>query len=114
MLEYYGDQRDGLNAEWHTNLQKPLDKARVFAWKRRMRPQDVRKADFVCRDITAFYGYEPTSAQASFPLFISTLPGILQGWFMTNLERLVILLPIRLMAAIINSYRALSGSLGHA
>jgi len=114
MLEYYRDQGDGLAAEWHINLQKPLDEARVFAWKRRMQTQDVRKADFVCRDIAAFYGYENTSAQTSFSLFASTLPGILQGWLMTSLERLVILLPTRLMAAIINSYRALTGSLRHA
>ena len=114
MLDFYKAQPNALVWEWHRNLRKPLEKTHIALWKSRMREIDVLKSDYICHEISSLFGYERSDKQGSAALCALTLPGVVLGWTLTSLERLVFFLPTRWLAAAINSYRKLTGSLQRA
>ena len=109
MLNFYKNQKDV--PEWHRNITKPLNESHLCLWKNEMERGDVIKSDYVCRDLSKYFGYEGASGKGSPFLFIATLPGVLYGSLITWLEKFIFFLPLRLRATIINYYRTVTGSL---
>lgn len=114
MLDFHKVQRTVSSWEWHRNLTRPLDSSRTYLWKSEMRKIDVRKSDYVCGEVSSYFGYENSHPLRPVRLYILTRPGVLIGCLFTYLERLVFYLPVRLGTYIINFYRMMTGSLRHA
>jgi len=111
MLEFYKPPRNAPKWwEWHTKFIRPLDKSRVYLWKKKMKRSDVLKADYICRNIANYLGYENTSKPRSIILFFVTLPGVLYGWIVSCLERFVFFLPTKLGMNMVTFYRVITGT----
>ena len=110
MLEFYKRPTNAPKWEWHTNLAKPLDKNRVYLWKKTMTRSDVLKSDYICRNLASHFGYENASKQRSITLFFITLLGVLYGSIITYTEKFIFYLPVKLTANIITIYRIITKS----
>jgi hypothetical protein len=106
MLDFHTHRQDHLPG-WHRNLERPLDGAQIGKWREALTPAAIAMADDVCQPLGAKLGYEPAADNA--PL-LRVAPGILLGWSMTEIERLVFRLPLRLRTTVIRGYRRLTGN----
>jgi hypothetical protein len=110
MLEFYKYKQYMPQREWHQNLANPLNKDKVFEWGKKMKRKDICHADYVCRDLASWFGYDH-QGNGSFRLWVETRPGVILGWLLTMLEKMVFYIPAKLNTSIINYYRQLTGSL---
>ncbi|PQP35627.1 hypothetical protein C6A37_01640 [Desulfobacteraceae bacterium SEEP-SAG9] len=112
MLEHYKNKRSSFSDPWQPNIKKPINRNRLYAWKKEMSKTDVLKCEYICKDIAQLFGYEVTTAGTSVKLYISTLPGVLYGWLRTMSEKILFLFsfPVRLRARVITFSRKINKS----
>ena len=111
LLRHHEQDSDLPGWEWLENASKPIDSTRVDSWRDVIGAADLVRIEHVCGSMMEELGYErarPSPAGRHRP---SQVPGLLAGWLYTTMERLVLRLPTALMAALINRYRRMTGSL---
>jgi hypothetical protein len=106
MLDFHTRRADTLPG-WHRLLDHPLDGSQVRKWREASTPAAIAMADRVCQPLGAELGYQPAADGAS---LLRVAPGVLLGWSMTELERLLFRLPLELRTMIIRGYRRLTGN----
>jgi hypothetical protein len=72
-----------------------------------MSADQVALLDRICQPLGRRFGYEPADADST-PR--RGAGGVLLGWTVTWLERVLFRLPVRFQAAIIRAYRRLTGN----
>ena len=95
--------------EWHSHLTRPPDPERTEAWRDGLDRHQLEMAEGICQPLGTRLGYSPL-VEPSASSRLRALPGITLGRFVTALERLVFLLPLRLRASMIRCYRVATGN----
>lgn len=108
MLEYYKNKSDKAPefvAEYHQNLKKPIIRKNFDLWKKRMKEEDIIKADLICQNTGKKLGYEPAHKKGKILFFLMTIAGKVCGWFSVFLEKLCFFLPLFILKRIMDTYR---------
>lgn len=92
---------------WHRNLDRPIDAGVAQQWERSMPAKTVQLLDRICQPVGKELGYAPAGVDGPAE---SGRAGMAVGWAMTRLERLLFHFPVRLQAAVVDSYRRLTGN----
>ena len=108
MLDFYQNKNE-LHFKWHDNLNSPVNNKSVGGWKKKLSEPQVQVAEKICGELGETLGYT-TSQDPSSQKLIWHNYGILVGWLVTELERLVFKIPLPLRAQVVNGYRKLTGS----
>ncbi|OQY44427.1 MAG: hypothetical protein B6242_12710 [Anaerolineaceae bacterium 4572_78] len=88
---------------------QPLDPSNKNKWQTKMDKKTLLGVEAICHHTMRHYGYSLANKPiVRVPLF--TLPGLLWGWLLTFLERLLFQLPLSLRSAILNVYRTVTAS----
>ena len=92
MPEFYKFQK--LNAKWHENLKKPVDKKMIGKWKNQLNYSDLNTIEKICGELGQKFNYN--NKKLNDRLSIVEYFGVLIGWFRTEFEIIFFKLPIQL------------------
>jgi hypothetical protein len=108
MLDYYKND-SGVTSEWHKNLNRPLNSEKIDSWNETLSELDVAVAESVCGKMGLELNYIPASS-GNIKVHWWLKRGVILGWSVTKLERILFLLPIGIRSMIIKLYRVWTGS----
>jgi hypothetical protein len=76
---YYKTYPAEILDKYHKSLFEPIDKGKLYQWKKNMTVKEIRKADLVVGKAAEEFGYERQFKNGNPFLYIKCLPGIFYG-----------------------------------